>query len=95
MFPQAFIPAKAPHRFYEQFDLEALKCSRHIKADYIGNSLGTLGSGNHFIEVDKDDEGGLYLAIHTGSRALGKTVAEYYLNEGQKYLKAQGLSVSL
>ena len=91
--PTGFHTRKSAHRFYEQFDLEALKCSRHIKADYIGNSLGTLGSGNHFIEVDKDDEGQLYLAIHTGSRALGKMVAEYYLNEGQKYLKAQGLSV--
>ncbi len=91
--PTGFHIRKSTHRFYGQFDLEALKCSRHIKADYIGNSLGTLGSGNHFIEVDKDDEGQLYLAIHTGSRALGKTVAEYYLNEGQKYLKAQGLAV--
>lgn len=91
--PTGFQIRKKPHRFFEQFNLEELKCACHIKAAYAANSLGTLGSGNHFIEMDKDDEGRLYLAIHTGSRALGKAVAEYYLNEGQKRLKAQELSV--
>lgn len=42
-------------------------------------SIGTLGGGNHFIEIDKDDEGNLYLVIHTGSRNLGKQVCEYYM----------------
>ncbi|MBR5126497.1 MAG: RtcB family protein [Oscillospiraceae bacterium] len=46
--------------------------------DWIENSLGTLGGGNHFIEVDIDDEGMQYLVIHTGSRNLGKQVADYY-----------------
>lgn len=91
--PTGFQVRKNPHRFYEQFHIEELICSRHIKDTYIGNSLGTLGSGNHFIELDKDDEDRLYLAIHTGSRALGKAVAEYYLKEGQKRLKVQGVSV--
>lgn len=45
---------------------------------WIENSLGTLGGGNHFIEVDVDDEGMHYLVIHTGSRNLGKQVAEFY-----------------
>ena len=45
---------------------------------WIENSLGTLGGGNHFIEVDVDDEGTHYLVIHTGSRNLGKQVADYY-----------------
>lgn len=45
---------------------------------WIENSLGTLGGGNHFIEVDVDDEGMHYLVIHTGSRNLGKQVADYY-----------------
>jgi len=40
--------------------------------------LGTLGGGNHFIEIDRDENGNLYLIIHTGSRNLGKQVAEYY-----------------
>lgn len=45
---------------------------------WIENSLGTLGGGNHFIEIDVDDEGMHYLVIHTGSRNLGKQVADYY-----------------
>lgn len=45
---------------------------------WIENSLGTLGGGNHFIEVDVDDAGMHYLVIHTGSRNLGKQVADYY-----------------
>ena len=45
---------------------------------YIERSLGTLGGGNHFIEIDQDEEGNKYLVIHTGSRNLGKQVAEYY-----------------
>lgn len=43
-------------------------------------SIGTLGGGNHFIEVDKDEEGNLYLVIHSGSRNLGKQIADYYQN---------------
>ena len=49
-------------------------------------SIGTLGGGNHFIEVDKDDEGNLYLVVHSGSRHLGVEVADYYQNEGYKVL---------
>ncbi len=45
---------------------------------WIKCSIGTLGGGNHFIEIDKDDERTFYLVIHTGSRNLGKQVAEYY-----------------
>lgn len=50
-------------------------------------SIGTLGGGNHFIEVDKDSNGNLYLVIHTGSRNLGKQVAEYYQNLGYYRIK--------
>lgn len=41
-------------------------------------SLGTLGGGNHFIEADKDDEGNLYIVVHSGSRHAGLEIAEYY-----------------
>ena len=58
-----------------------LHCYRELRANKrIERSIGTLGGGNHFIEIDKDDEGNLYLVIHTGSRNLGKQVAEYYQN---------------
>ncbi|GFP76794.1 RtcB family protein [Clostridium fungisolvens] len=59
--------------------LEELECNRALKdTRRIERSIGTLGGGNHFIEVDKDDEGKHYLVIHSGSRNLGKQVAEYY-----------------
>lgn len=45
---------------------------------WLNRSLGTLGGGNHFIEVDVDSDGNKYLVIHTGSRNVGKQVAEYY-----------------
>ena len=63
----------------ERFDLTTLRCYRNLKdSKRLERSLGTLGGGNHFIEVDEDDEGGKYLVIHSGSRNLGTQVAEYY-----------------
>lgn len=43
-------------------------------------SIGTLGGGNHFIELNEDDKGNVYIVIHSGSRNLGKQIAEYYQN---------------
>lgn len=75
----------------EPFDLEALRCFRNLKdTRRLQRSLGTLGGGNHFIEIDRASDGALYLVIHTGSRNLGKQVAEYYqqlavdLNQGKE-----------
>ena len=63
----------------ERFDLTRLRCYRQLKdSKRLERSLGTLGGGNHFIEVDTDEEGGKYLVIHSGSRNLGTQVAEYY-----------------
>lgn len=50
-------------------------------------SIGSLGGGNHFIELDKDDDGNLWLVIHTGSRHLGLEVAKYYQELAYKQLK--------
>ena len=49
-------------------------------------SVGTLGGGNHFIEIDKDEDGNLYLVVHTGSRRVGKDIAEYYQTEHTRLL---------
>ena len=58
-----------------------LYCLRELKeTKKFNRAIGTLGGGNHFIEVDVDDEGNKYLVIHTGSRNLGKQVADYYQN---------------
>ncbi len=91
--PSGFSIRTKVHRFANKFDFDALKCASHIRTDKALLSLGSLGSGNHFIEADKDDDGNLYIVIHTGSRHLGKEVTEYYLNEGQKYQKANGIEV--
>lgn len=68
-------------------DLEKLYCLKELKNnnDFLERSLGTLGSGNHFIEVDKDEENNKYLVIHTGSRNLGKQVASIYQEKAIKY----------
>lgn len=84
---------KEPHRYSSDFDFEDLICKDAVNRKRGACSLGTLGSGNHFIELDRDDEGNLYLTVHSGSRHLGKEVTEYYLREGQKQLKRKGLNV--
>ena len=75
----------------EKCDLQELRCYRSLKnTKWMERSLGTLGGGNHFIEVDKASDGTHYLVIHTGSRNLGKQVAEIYqqlaidLNKGKE-----------
>ena len=63
----------------ERFDLLGLRCYRGLKdARRLERSLGTLGGGNHFIEIDQAADGTKYLVIHSGSRNLGKQVAEFY-----------------
>lgn len=62
-------------------ELKILRCYKELKdIKRLEKSLGTLGGGNHFIEIDADENGVKYLVIHTGSRNLGKQVAEYYQN---------------
>lgn len=66
-----------------KFDkLQDLKCYRELRDTLrIERSIGTLGGGNHFIEIDVDEDNNKYLVIHTGSRNLGKQVAEIYQNK--------------
>lgn len=64
-----------------------LRCYRELKDQKrIYQSIGSLGGGNHFIELDRDDEGWTYLVIHTGSRNLGKQVADIYQAKAIKHL---------
>ncbi len=70
----------------ERFDLTRLRCYRQLKdSKRLERSLGTLGGGNHFIEIDVSEDGEKYLIIHSGSRNLGTQVADYY----------QGIAVDL
>lgn len=67
-------------------DLKDLKCYRELRdTKRLERSIGTLGGGNHFIEIDVDEDNNKYLIIHTGSRNLGKQVAEIYQNEAIHY----------
>lgn len=66
------------HPLAADFDISSLLCYKSLKEKYMMCSLGTLGAGNHFAEVDKDSKGNLYLVIHSGSRNLGTKVAKYY-----------------
>lgn len=75
----------------ERFNLLDLRCYRELKdVKRLERSLGTLGGGNHFIEIDQALDGTKYLVIHSGSRNLGKQVAEHYqqlaidLNQGKE-----------
>lgn len=88
-FIRARIPAgmrvrESPHAFAGDIALRELRCYRQIREDYALRSLGTLGGGNHFIEVDRDEEGQFYLIIHSGSRRLGNEVAQHYQQEGYR-----------
>ena len=66
---------------FEFNDINALICGKYLRnRDWLERSIGTLGGGNHFIEVDQGEDGAKYLVIHTGSRNLGKQVADYYQN---------------
>ena len=91
--PAGYAVRKKTHRFKDQISLEELNCYRHINLTRAESSLGTLGGGNHFIEVDQDEQGVLYVLIHTGSRHLGKEVTEFYLREGQKVLQENNINV--
>ena len=74
------------HPLAKQIDLNQLKCARFISKERAYQSIGTLGGGNHFIEVDVDEDGNKYLVVHSGSRHLGVEVAEYYQSEAYKRL---------
>lgn len=83
---------KTIHKLSDKTALHRLHCYKVIDETKAEHSIGTLGGGNHFIEVDRDEGGAFYLVIHSGSRHLGMEVTEYYLKEGQRVsqMKKQG-----
>ena len=85
--PSGFSIHNRPHRFSNLIDLTKLKCYPYLK-NYkkFELAIGTIGNGNHFFEIDKDDEGNYYSVIHTGSRNLGKQVADYYQKKAYENL---------
>lgn len=69
---------RTEHRFADRTDPGELRCARHVQQDKARRSIGTLGGGNHFIELDQAEDGSLWLVIHSGSRGLGAEVAGWY-----------------
>lgn len=85
--PSGFNIRKEPHHYIRNTHLDELLCRDSVDIERAKLSLGTLGGGNHFIEVDRDNDGCYYLVVHTGSRHLGVEVAEYYQNWAYDSLK--------
>lgn len=88
--PSGFCIREKAHPFVKNIPLNQLYCYKKINVLRAEKSLGTLGGGNHFIEADKDEEGNIYIVIHSGSRHLGLEVANYYQREG--YCQLNGSS---
>ena len=76
--PSGMTSYENPHPLAQDFDFKRLRCYHSINESHMRCSLGTLGGGNHFIEVNKDSDDNLYLVIHSGSRQLGIQVACHY-----------------
>ena len=96
---QAEIPAgmkkrTTPHYLADSIAVESLACygkaGCKVSPDVFRLSLGTLGGGNHFWELDRDEEGNIWLVVHTGSRRSGKDVAEYYQKQAYESLNKTG-----
>ena len=86
--PSGFSIRQKPHRYAADIDLTTLRCYKDVDTRRGELSIGTLGGGNHFIEADRDDDGNLYLVVHSGSRHLGLEVAKYY--QEQAYHQCNG-----
>ena len=79
------------HEYARGVPIEELRCLRSINERRARHSVGTLGGGNHFIEVDRDENGKLWLVIHSGSRYLGLQVANIY--QEQAWQALNGVSI--
>lgn len=75
-----------PHDLNGEIDLTQLRCARQVNLSRAMRSIGSLGGGNHFIEIDRAEDGRLYLVVHSGSRHLGTEVADFYQEEGRRAL---------
>lgn len=74
------------HALNHEIDLAQLHCADRVNLNRAMRSIGSLGGGNHFIEVDRSEDGRLFLVVHSGSRHLGTEVAGFYQDEGRRAL---------
>ena len=85
--PSGFHIHEKPLYLFPEF--EDLCCKSVLDYDVVCRSIGSLGGGNHFIELDEDEEHNKYLVIHTGSRNAGKRIAEYHQNKAIEYCSSR------
>lgn len=85
--PSGFDVRNIVHKFADQIEWDKVKGKYNKRRAKL--SLGTLGGGNHFIEVDRDDEGKLYIVVHSGSRHAGLEIADFYQEEAWKQLNGK------
>lgn len=71
------------HPLNDEIDLDELRCAKNVSLERAARSIGTLGGGNHFIEVDKSENGDTYVVVHSGSRHLGLQACGYYQEQGR------------
>lgn len=84
--PSGFEIRTEAHRYASSIDLSELCCAKMVNVDRAYKSIGTLGGGNHFIEANKDDDGHIYIVVHSGSRHLGLEIANFYQEAAFKAL---------
>jgi len=91
--PAGFSIHKKAHRWADDTRIQELRCKAELpNMPKFHLAIGTLGGGNHFIEVNKDETGQLFLVIHTGSRNLGKQIADYYQQKAYDAMKSKRAS---
>ena len=84
--PAGFRIRKTPHRYARDILIDQLRCKNSVDLSRARHSIGTQGCGNHFIELNRDGDGHLYLVVHSGSRHLGHQVASHYQNKAYESL---------
>ena len=90
LIPSGFDTRSSPHMYLGEAGIQKLRCAKHVGIARAELSIGTLGGGNHFIELGAGGGGRLYLVVHTGSRNLGKQVAEHYQNAAAARMARSG-----
>ncbi len=68
-------------------NLENIEPNQNINVDVVSSSIGSLGGGNHFLELQKDEEDNVWIMIHSGSRNIGKKVADKFHKKAKELCK--------
>lgn len=84
--PSGFSIRSSVHPYARSVNLHDLYCANSVDISRAEKSIGTLGGGNHFIEANKDDDGNIYIVVHSGSRHLGLEIANFYQDAGYRKL---------